>query len=143
MLLRKKRYILFSLGKRKNHLCQKAIPSRKVLVQLDVYSDARRRAGAVFFLILFLLKTFLTVDLHIVKKHSHKKWKGSLGGSLDRVLFEAQLEFLKILVHRLPQNSLNVNIESVGKLKQLYSLCDKLLGVLIYLHFIILILIYF
>ena len=115
----------------------------KVLVQLDGYSDARRRAGAVFLLILFLLKTFLTVDLHIVKKHSHKKRKGSLGGSLNRVLFEAQLEFRKILVPRLPQNSSNVNIESVGKLKQLYSLCDKLLGVLIYLHFIILILIYF
>ena len=139
MLLRKKIYILFSLGKRKNHLCQKAIPSRKVLVQLDVYSDARRRAGAVFFLILFLLKTFLTVDLHIVKKHSHKKRKGSL----NRVLFEAQLEFRKILVPRLPQNSSNVNIESVGKLRQLYSLCDKLLGALIYLHFIIVILIYF
>ena len=143
MLLRKNIYVLFSLGKRKNHLWQKAIPSRKVLVQLDVYSDARWRAGAVFFLILFLLKTWITVDLHIVKKHSHKKRKSSLGGSLDRVLFEAQLEFRKMLAPRLPQNSSNVNIESVGKLKQLYSLCDKLLGALIYLHFIIVILIYF
>ena len=105
------------MSKRKNHLWQKAILSRKVLVQLDVYSDARRRAGAVFFLILFLLKTFLTVYLHIVKKYSHKKRKGSLGGSLGRVLFEAQLEFRKILVPRLPQNSSNVNIESVETLK--------------------------
>ena len=41
----------------------------------------------------------------------------------------------------LPQNSSNVNIECVGK--QLYSLCDQLLGILIYVYFIILILICF
>ena len=117
MLLRKKRYILFSVGKLKNHLWQKATPSRKVLVQLDVCSDARRRAGAVFFLILFLLKTFLTVDLHIFKKHSHKKRKGSLGVSLDRVLFEAQIEFLKILVPRLPQNSFECKHSMCRKIK--------------------------
>ena len=58
-------------------------------MQLDLYSDARRGADAVFFLILFLLKTFLTVDLHIVKKYSHQKRKGSLEGMLDRVLFAA------------------------------------------------------
>ena len=28
--------------------------------------------------------------------HSHKKWKDSLEGILDRVLFAAELEFLKI-----------------------------------------------
>ena len=28
----------------------KAIPNRKVLVQLEVFSEARRKAGAVFFL---------------------------------------------------------------------------------------------
>ena len=109
-------------------------------MQLNVYLNARRRAGAVFLLILFLLKTFVTVDFHIVKKHSHKKRKGSLEGSLVEVLYAAELEFLKILVPRLPQNSSNVNIECIGKLKQLYSLCDKLLGALMYLNFIILIL---
>ena len=56
--------------------------------------------------------------------HNHKKPKDSLEGSLDRVLFVAELEFLKILVPRLPQNSSNVNTECAG----------------IYLHFIILIL---
>ena len=75
--------------------------------------------------------------------HSHKKRKDSLEDSLDQVLFAAELEFPKILVPRLPQNSLNVNIECAGKSKQLYSLCDQLLGALIYLHFIALILICF
>ena len=40
---------------------------------------------------------------------------GSLEGSLDRVLFAAELEFPKILVPRLPQHTLNVNIECAGK----------------------------
>ena len=35
-----------------------------------------------------------------------------------------ELEFLKILVPRLPKNKLNVNNEYVGKSKLLYSLCD-------------------
>ena len=71
--------------------------------------------------------------------HSHKKRKYSPEGSLDRVLFAAELEFPKILVPRLPQNSSNVNIECVEKSKQLYSLCDHLQEGLIFLHFIILI----
>ena len=54
--------------------------------------------------------------------HSHKKRKDSLEGP-DRVLFAAELEFLKMLVPRLPQNSSNGNIECAG----------------IYLHFFILI----
>ena len=40
----------------------------------------------------------------------------------------------------LPQTSLNVNTECAGKSKQLYSLCDQLLGTLMYLNFCILIL---
>ena len=35
-------------------------------------------------------------------KHSHKKQKDSLEGSLDRVLFAAELDFPKVLVPRLP-----------------------------------------
>ena len=62
--------------------------------------------------------------------HSHKKRKDSLENSLDRVLFAAELE-----------NTSNF-IECAGKSKQLYSLCDQLLGALIYLNFIILILIF-
>ena len=53
------------------------------------------------------------------------KRKDSLEGSLDRVLYVAKLEFLKILVPRLPQHTSNVNIECTGKSewsKQLYSL---------------------
>ena len=38
----------------------------------------------------------------------------------------AELEFLKILVSRLLQNTSYVNIESTGKLKQLYYLCEQL-----------------
>ena len=47
--------------------------------------------------------------------HSHKKWKDSLEGCLDRVLFAAEVEFPKILVPRLPQHTSNVNIECAGK----------------------------
>ena len=67
-----------------------------------------------------------------------KNWKDSLEGSLIRVL---QLNFNSRLhqntsVPRLPQNTSNVNIESTRKSKQLYYLCDQLLGAMIYLHFI-------
>ena len=57
--------------------------------------------------------------------HSHKKRKDSLEGSLDWALFTAELEFSKILVHRLPQHTSNVNIEYGRKSelsKQVYSL---------------------
>ena len=86
--------------------------------------------------------------------HSHKKRKDSPEGSLDRVLFAAELEFPKILVFKLPQNSSNVNNECSGRSKHLYSIflgsltgftthTFVILGVLIYLHSIILILICF
>ena len=58
----------------------------------------------------------------IILNHSHKKQKDSLEGSLDRVLFAAELEFPKTLVPRLPQNSSNVNTECAKKSKQLYFL---------------------
>ena len=51
----------------------------------------------------------------LLKKHSHKKRKDSQEGSLDRVLPAAELEFPKILVPRLPQNTSDVNIECAGK----------------------------
>ena len=63
----------------------------------------------------------------------YKKRKNSLEGSLERVLFAAELELPKILVPRLPQISSNVNI-CARKLKQLYSECDQLHGALIYPH---------
>ena len=46
-----------------------------------------------------------------------------------------------MLVSRLPQNISNVNNECAGKSKQLYSVCDQPLSMLIYLYFIVLILI--
>ena len=58
-------------------------------------------------------------------KHSQKKRKDSLEGSLDQVLFAAELELSKKLVLRLPQHTSNVNTECGGKSewsKQLYSL---------------------
>ena len=58
-------------------------------------------------------------------RHSHKKQKDSLEGSLDRVLFAAELGFLMILVPRLPQHTSYVNTECAGKSawsKQLYYL---------------------
>ena len=57
--------------------------------------------------------------------HGHQKRKDSLEGSLDRVLFAAELEFLKVVVSRLPQHTSNLNTDCAGKsewLKQLYSL---------------------
>ena len=60
-----------------------------------------------------------------------------------QVLFVAERELSKILVPRLPQHTSNVNIGCAGKSKHLYSLCDQLLGALIYRNFIILILICF
>ena len=53
-------------------------------------------------------------------RHSHKKRKDSLEGSLDGVLFLAELEFSKILVPRLPQHTSNVNTECARKSEQLY-----------------------
>ena len=79
-----------------------------------------------FFLLLSCLHRKSGQRLQInFSRHSHKKRKNSLEGSLDRVLFGAELEFLKMLVPRLPQHAWNVNIECAGKsewLKQLYSL---------------------
>ena len=51
-----------------------------------------------------------------VSDHVHKKGKDSLEGSLDRVLFAAELVFLKILVPRIPQHTSNADIESTRKL---------------------------
>ena len=75
--------------------------------------------------------------------HSPKTQKDSLEGGLVQVLPAAELESTTILVTRLPQNASNVNIEGMGKGKQLYYLCDQLLAALIYLHFTVLILICF
>ena len=75
-----------------------------------------------------VLKQLVSIYLHVLffkLNHSHKKRKASLEGSLDRVLFEAELEFPKILVPRLPQHTSNVKTECTGKSewsKQVYSL---------------------
>ena len=61
----------------------------------------------------------------LICKHSYKKRKDSLEGSLDRVLLAAELEFPKILVPRLSQHTSDVNIECAGESdwsKQLYRL---------------------
>ena len=55
---------------------------------------------------------------------NHKKRKVSL----VRLLSAAELEFPKVLVPRLPQNTSNVNIESTGKSKQLYFYVTNFLG---------------
>ena len=75
--------------------------------------------------------------------HSHEKRREKLEVSLKWVLFSAGLEFLKILVLRLPLNTSNANTEYGRKSKQLYSLCVQFLVALIYIHFIVLILICF
>ena len=83
-------------------------------------------------------------SLCILLSHSHKKWKDSLEGSLDRVLFAAELEFPKILVPTLPQHISDVNIECAGKSKATVLFTrDQLFGALIHFHFIMRILICF
>ena len=49
-------------------------------------------------------------------KHSHKKRKDNLEGSLGQILYAAELRFPKILVSRLSQHTSNVNIEYEGLL---------------------------
>ena len=73
--------------------------------------------------------------------------KDSLEDSLDWILLAAELEFLKILVPKLPQHTSNVNIERARKSewsKQQYSLyVTSSFGALIHLIFFIVILICF
>ena len=94
-------------------------------------------------------------SLYFLSNHSHKNRKDSLVGNLDRLLFVpelefpkilvprlshvTELEFPKILVPRLSQNTSNENIECAKKSKQLYSLSLK---ALIYLHFVVLVLMF-
>ena len=85
-----------------------------------------------------------------MKEHSHKKRKDSLEGSLDRVLFAAELEFPKILAPTLPQHTSNVNIKYAGKTEwsrmvrtTVLFVWHQLLAALIHLNFITLILICF
>ena len=61
--------------------------------------------------------SILTIVQYTLLIHSHKKRKDGLEGSLMRVLFAAELEFPKILVPRLPQNTPNVTIEKYWKIK--------------------------
>ena len=51
----------------------------------------------------------------IARVTSHKKWKDSLEGSLDRGLRSTKLEFPKILVSMLSQHISDVNFECVRK----------------------------
>ena len=46
---------------------------------------------------------------------SYHNQRDNLQGSLVLVLFVAELDFPKILVSRLPQDTSNVNMESSGK----------------------------
>ena len=46
---------------------------------------------------------------------SHQNQRDNLEGSLVLVLFVAELDFPKILVPKLPQDTSNVNIESSEK----------------------------
>ena len=112
---------------------------QKVCFELWKPENCLRQTFQEGYSVRFLMLLFSVILL----LHSHKKRKDSLEGSLGRVFFAAELDFPKILETRVPQNSSNVNIECVGKSKQLYSLCDQLLGSLMYLLFIILILICF
>ena len=62
----------------------------------------------------------LIIKKTILFDHCHKKRKDSLEGSLDRVLLATELEFPKIPVHWLPQNTSNVNTEYARKPKRIY-----------------------
>ena len=57
---------------------------------------------------------------------SHKKREESLEGGLDRILFAAELEFLKIMVPKLTQDTTNVNNDCAGKLRPIRSVISRL-----------------
>ena len=57
---------------------------------------------------------------------SHKKREESLEGGLDRILFAAELEFLKIMVPKLTQDTTNVNNDCAGKLRPIRSVISWL-----------------
>ena len=73
----------------------------------------------------------------------HEKLEDSLKASLDQLLFAAELEFPKVLVPKLTQNTSDVNIECAWLYSAVHncSLCDQPLGALVFCYFIILILI--
>ena len=64
-----------------------------------------------------LQEKHLSQPFQIMRKYAPKisivirNGKDSLEDSLDRILLAAELEFLKILVPKLPQHTSNVNIE--------------------------------
>ena len=92
-------------------------------IYIIIYSiNVNRRLHLGFFIMRY--KFFFLSSLNYCW-HSHKKRKDSLEGSLDRVLFAAELEFPKIIVPRLAQHISDVNSEWAGKSvwsKQLYYL---------------------
>ena len=49
--------------------------------------------------------------MYFNSNHSNKKWKNSLQGSLDQVLFAGEVELPKIIVPRLAQHTPNANTE--------------------------------
>ena len=71
-----------------------------------------------------------------VLSNSYKKQEDSLEGGLDRVLFVAELEFLKILVPNIPQITSNLKTEcfedcqhipySHGQTGKMINLCSLL-----------------
>ena len=59
----------------------------------------------------------LALYINVCFQHRHNKRNDSLKSTLNRVLFAAELEFPKILIRRLPQNTSNVNTECARKSK--------------------------
>ena len=80
-----------------------------------------------------LLK-FLRFSLSLPNNHSHKKQKDSP---------ESSIIYVWTWVPQDTSTQAKVKIESAGKSKQLYSLCDQFFRALICLHLIFLILICF
>ena len=73
----------------------------------------------ILYFVYFTFILLIQFSIVILYMHSHKKQKDTLKSSLVRVLFAAAIDFAKILILRLPQNTSNVNIESSGKSKTL------------------------
>ena len=73
----------------------------------------------ILYFVYFTFILLIQFSIFILYMHSHKKQKDTLKSSLVRVLFAAAIDFAKILILRLPQNTSNVNIESSGKSKTL------------------------
>ena len=71
----------------------------------------------ILYFVYFTFILLIQFSIVILYMHSHKKQKDTLKSSLVRVLFAAAIDFAKILILMLPQNTSNVTLKVAGNQK--------------------------